>query len=425
MEKGYLVEDDKGNKKWWDGKSLTPVKVDMDPKQPGYKEDMKTLAGPMSIPSQTPEQSSSTPGAQQPDILKEGGQMAWGDAKRGSGTLARNVLVPAAQAGLGIATGGMSVPAQVALGVGSEAIAQRTGLAPESNTQLGLSALGPILGRVLPTVTRAAGKLFTPSEKVSQIGKEAVAQRLGEVPDVVERAATRPASDELYAQARGAGSVATGGMKSTVDDALKKELSKSTPDRATVKRLENLTKKLTDNPNLDAAQVVDELQDLGHATTQAFKQKQSVRGTHLKEATGAAKQAAGKDIPALADADAAYSRERVVKDVLKATGQGNPVKALDELIEKSGPQMLKVMSKEELQDVRDIAGRIGRSVASEGMLNRLHEGGKVMLSDMVGTDAGRKLLRHVMGPKGDLTGAKLGAAFTFWRAYKAYEEDKK
>jgi hypothetical protein len=58
----------------------------------------------------------------------------------------------------------------------------------------------------------------------------------------------------------------------------------------------------------------------------------------------------------------------------------------------------------------------------------MHEGGKQMLSEMLGSQAGRSILRKTMGPESALTGkragASIGAAFTFWRAYKAYEENQ-
>lgn len=361
-------------------------------------------------------------------LMARGRQMAVQDATKTSGTLAKNILVPAAEAGIGLATGGLSLPAQGLIGAGTELAAQKTGLKPESTTQLVLGALGPGLGALASKLFRAGtlalGRATTPTETVSQIGKEAAAQRLGTKADVLERAAAPKASDELYRQARSAGQVETGGLGATIEEALDREMRRATPDRATVNRLKNLKKKFDANPELPSDEVVDELQDLSKATSQAFKQKQSVRGTHLSEATHKAKSAAGEQIDTLAAADKAYSREQATKSVLKAMGKDNPVKALDDLLEKDGETMLQVMSKEELQDIRDIAGRMGRSVSSEGFLNRIHESGKQMLSEMLGSQAGRSLLRKVMGPENKMTGAKIGAAFTFWRAYKAYEENQ-
>ena len=121
---GYEITDpNTGAKAWWDGVSVKPL-----------------------------------PAA---SVMKQGQQAAMQDAAKTSRLLTREVLMPAAQASIALGTGGMSIPAQMAIGGATEMGAQASGLKPQSAMQGLLATAIPGAANAITRGVRGAASLLT------------------------------------------------------------------------------------------------------------------------------------------------------------------------------------------------------------------------------------------------------------------------
>ena len=338
------------------------------------------------------------------------------------GSMLKNVGVPLAQAGLAVTTGGMSIPAQMALQGGAELAAQAIGLAPESTLGAVGALASPVAGKVLQRVGRVVGQgvgaaTSTP-EEIHRIGGEAVAKTLGMKSDLVERTLGPKLSNMLYQAERSGAPVPSKQFKGFVDDAIREQMAMSTKDSVTIERLSNLSRKLASNKDLSAKQVVEEIQALKGAATKQFKQGDPFSGTTLSGTAKGAKQATGK----LEAADLTYAKEKQGESLVSAASAANPVRSVDEMIRKLGAS--NVFSAKELNDVRDIATRIGRISQSDGAFKSLLDKSRGAIGQIIANPVGRAMFRATLGPEGKASPAAISATLQFWRAYQAQEGNK-
>lgn len=358
------------------------------------------------------------------DIRKEGQQMAMKDASQTSGMLAKNVLVPVAQAGAALATGGMSIPAQMGINAAIEGGLQGAGINEPSKTQLALSALGPLAGKVVQKGVRegvAATGRFMNGPAVRSAGVEAAAKVMGQEPNLMTRALNPKASKALYDVAEQGGFIPAAQAHTAVQNALRQELQMANPDAKTVQTLQGLANKYAPGTAgtlmVDSADLLKEAQRLGRETTGAFRTGQNVTAQGMKDATAGLKAA----IPGVTEADQAYTKEKVAGDIFKRMRIGNQQAKIDQYIEDNGSKMLGAgFSQKDIQEIRDIAKRIGPATAAPvGATNRALDAIAKPVSEMILDAGGRKILRLVMGPESKISPAGINAALTFWRGYQA------
>jgi hypothetical protein len=354
-----------------------------------------------------------------PAARQEGQQRSLEDAYKTSGQLTRNVLVPAAQTALAIGTGGQSIPIQMAIGMGTEAALQQTGLSPESPGQIALQGAMPIVGRGIEAfkgISRGVANVMGRSQKA---GEQAIASRLGVPGEAVERAYATPKSTALYKAAEEGGEISTQGAREAIREAISKETQLgSQANRQTLKYLQGIESDLTEG-TIRAEEAVARAQRLAGKTSEAFKGKRPTEGAGLQEATGRFKET----IPGLKEADIAYTRERAVDDIFGAVRKTKKVEAIDNLLAgKGGDRLKSAMSKDEIRDLRLIASRMVSETADPGMLKWLHS---TAVKSFLADPNGLTVFRHAFGPTMDrLSPQRLAGLMTFIRAYNAQKENK-
>lgn len=368
-----------------------------------------------------------------PEALAQGRQRSVKEAGEVSSMLARNVAVPAAQAGIGLATGGLSIPAQMLIGGGTELGAQAAGLAPKSMGQVALAATPPLVKPAFQAARsglRGLGQMIAPTA-LREAGTEAAAKVGGMAPDVVERAFQPKLSGKLYEVARSAGNIGTSTLKAPIDDAIKAEQALSTPDRSSLKLLSNLSRKLASVPETNFDDVINEIQRLEKRASALYTGKNAnpVAAKNLSDAADALADTVSKANPAYKAAVNRYLRERTTTKIVDAIREGNASAKLNKLIDHEAGRISKAFSKDEINEIRQVAGQVAEAVGSggEGFANRTFNAFTKPFSDMMESSTGRALLRNTLGPMGkggERSATALATALQFWRAYAAQGGDQ-
>lgn len=430
-ENGRIVTNEKtGEQAWWDGTRLTPIRVQGDVQPTDIAAGVAGQTAPLG-----PEGANLPPPPSgdliPPEAAKLGRERSVQEATQTSKMLGQNVVVPLAQAAATMASGGASLPVQALVGGGSELAAQAL-QGRSSPAQVGVAAALPVAARGLiaggKAVGRGLGQMFAPGA-FREAGTEATAKVAGQAADVVERAFAKPASRKLFETARGAGSIATDALKTPIDDAIAAEMKISTPDRVGMKLLSNLSRKFAGAPETTYDDVINEIQRLEAQATKAFKAKNNVTGTNLAKTADKLVEETSALNPAYRAANQQYLRERTTSKIMDAVRSGSPASKLNQLIDREASRVSGAFSKQELNEIRTIAGQVNEAVASagEGFANRTFNAFTKPFSDMLESKTGRALLRNTLGSAGK--GSKIGStalasALQFWRAYEAQGGDQ-
>lgn len=356
-----------------------------------------------------------------PEIARPAAQASRQEAEKTSGQLFRNVAVPATQTALAIGTGGMSLPAQAAIGAGTEYGLQKAGLNPPSAVNIGLQAAIPFAGKAIEGAKGAGRFVGNLAGKGQQAGEQAVAKTVGAPLTAVERAGAAPAT-EAYNAARAAGPIDVSAARQAVQDALAKEIALgSQGNRIAKTRLEGILDDFNNTTGtMDADTMVAKAQRLQAMARDAYKSKNSVLGKALDDAT----QTFKASIPDLKKADEIYTRQDVVDKMFKAVRSSNKVKAIDDLLAKEGKKIKGAMSDKEIEDIRLIASRIVDEGGNAGA-GILKTGFEAAVKSFLADPNGITVFRHAFGPTMDrLSPERLAGLMTFIRAYNAQNQRK-
>lgn len=413
MEQGRIVTNEQtGEKAWWDGQKLTPVRINPGTNMEGMDK------GSATITDQPPPGNLPPP----PDVMREAGLASGREASEVNAMLTRNVAVPLAQTAAGVATGGLSIPWQMGLGAALELGLQEAGLAPKSAKGVVAQGLIPGVGNVAARGIKAVGRgIANITGKGQKAGEQAIGMRLGlsdEQLDPVTRAYTEPASKRLYKGAEAGGQINVGTGQAAIQDALQAEQALgSQANKSTVKMLQGIETDLAGG-TMDAKTAVAKTQRLSGKSSEAFKRGRSTEGATLKEATGRLKDT----VPGLKQADEAYTREQAVEEIFRTIRKSNKVKALDDLLSdpKKGDRIKSAIAPDEMRDIRKIASQIvdlGGAGSEAGLTKTGYEGTiKSFLSD----PNGLTVFRKSFGPDlGKMTPQGIAGLLTFMRAYQA------
>lgn len=152
---GYAVVDEKGNKAWWDGKSITPIKAPANDSHDKFMADAGRDLNQMQQDVQHLSRPMETDRSNKPRFPKVE-------------KVIETISGPALTAAAGFIPG--SLPIQAAIGAGTEAIRQRANNELFNLKQIGISAATPAVARgvgtAVKTVARGAGKLFGEDELI-------------------------------------------------------------------------------------------------------------------------------------------------------------------------------------------------------------------------------------------------------------------
>lgn len=356
------------------------------------------------------------------EIMRGAKEKSAQEATQVSGQLFRNVAVPAAQAGLAMATSGASIPAQIAINAGTEAALQGAGVNPRSNVQLGLAAGVPA---AIPALTGAVKGIGRATANIlgkgGAAGEQAIAKTLGVPADVIERSRYAP-SKAVYQAVRGQGEIGVSGALKAVQNAVAKETALgSQANKQTLKYLKGIESDLSSMAGAteDAKVMTDRAQRISKMAEQADKRGHSTLAATLKDAANEFKGG----IPGLKEADRAYTRELLVDDIFKAARSSNKLKAVDDLIAEKGQKMAGVMSDKDLKDIRKIVSQVvdlGGSGSEAGIVKTAYEG---ILKSFLADPNGLTVFRHAFGPDlSNITAQRLAGLATFMRGYMAQKQ---
>ena len=417
-EQGRIVTNEKtGEKAWWDGQNLQPIKI-----TPGTNMEGMDSGAPLTVTDQSPPGNLPPPPDEQ--LLKQAQQGAVKEAQGFNKSMMTHVGVPLAQAGLGLATGGMSLPAQALIGGGAELAAQKLGYAPESSTQVGLAAaipaIGPAIAKGVQGGAKAVGKMFNPSA-TRTAGVEAAVEGLGGVPDVIKRVKTPAPSSQAYKQVESTFSeVPTGTINRGITSAINL-IPKSNESEAAIDYLKTLSKTLDTEANMPYERVAAEIQGM-RTKAMEFARKNDLAGAKaVRTARQKIIEEMDKVSPDLANANALYKRESSISKIEDALTKPRADVAFNQLLKKD--KLVADMPETDLKMVQRIASELTKmgSTASpySGVSARTLDFIATPLSAMIGSDTGRAFLRKMFKDTAKISPAALSSAVQFWRAYEA------
>lgn len=353
------------------------------------------------------------------ELMQQAQQKSVQEAGQVSRQLMTNVAVPAAQVGLGLATGGMSIPAQMAIGGGGEFLAQQAGLAPSDPGQVALQAAIPGVGRALAGGARGLGRaIANVTGRGQQAGEQAIAGRLNVPLGAVERSTFAP-SRGMFEQARQSMpnlSKAQMAIRGAIDEEM---ALGSQANKQTVKTLEGIGQDLVDlsvGGVEDSKVMVAKAQRLGKQADQAFRRGNTTLASTLKGAVDEFKRA----IPGLKEADAAYTREDVVDKIFKAARKGKKVEAIDNLLADEGAKIRGVIPDDDIKAIRTIASQIEN--VTQGEVGVTKTAFNTLVKSFLSDPNGVTFMRHAFGPSVRFTPERLAAFATFMRGYLAQQQ---
>jgi hypothetical protein len=298
---------------------------------------------------------------------------------------------PAASALLAGATGGLSLPLQMAAQGGGEAALQATGVNPPSATQIGLAAGAPYgankIAKGVAGLGRFAANLLGKGQRA---GEQAIAKTLDVPGDVIERSTHAP-SKALYKEAEAPGGVNVQAAKTAVDNAIdaEKQLG-SQANKAIIKKLQGISDDLASGTE-DAGVMVAKAQRLVK-DAEGYQRRAPSVAKSLKDTSGHLKES----VPGLKQADVAYTRENVVDDIFNAVSKNKKVESLDALLRDKGDKVRSVIADKDLKDIYKIASQIENIGGSEPGI--LKTGYNAVIKSFISDPNGLTSFRHAFGP---------------------------
>ena len=420
-EQGRIVTNEKtGEKAWWDGQNLQPIRI-----APGTNMEGMDSGAPLKVTDQPPPGNLPSPDDQ---LLKQAQQGAVKEAQGFNKSMMSNLGVPLAQAGLGLATGGMSLPAQALIGGAAELAAQKMGYSPESTTQVGLAsaipAIGPALTKGLQGGAKAVGKMFSPGA-TRNAGVEAAVSKLGEIPDVVERVKTPTASSQAYKEVgKTFTEVPTGVATRSITSAVNL-MPKSSTSKGAVDYLEKLATTLDAEGNMPYERMAAEISGMRTKAMEFAANKDFGGAAAVRSARKKIIEEMDKISPDLSSANALYKKEHSISKIEDALTKPRADVAFKQLIKKD--KLIADMPEADLKMVEGIANQLTKigSTASpySGVGGRTLDFLATPLSAMIESDTGRAFLRKMFKGTGNITPAGISSAVQFWRAYEAQGGD--
>lgn len=357
-------------------------------------------------------------------LLHEAQQGSVKEAQGFHKSMMTNLGVPLAQAGLGFATGGMSLPAQALIGGGAELAAQKMGYAPESTTQIGLAAAAPAVGPALVKgfqgAGKAVGKMFAPAA-TRNAGVEAAVQNLGEIPNVIQRVKTESPSSLAYKEVGKTfqevpTNVATRGITSALNS-----IPKSSESEAAKDYLKGLATTLDTEASMPYERMAAEIQGMRTKAMEFAANKDFGGAAAVRSARKQILDEMDKISPDLSQANALYKKEHNISKIEDALTKPRADVAFKQLVKKD--KLVASMPEEDLQMVEKIAGQLTKvgSTASpySGAGGRIMDFFATPLASMIESQTGRAFLRKMFQGTGTITPAGLSSAVQFWRAYQA------
>lgn len=381
------------------------------------------------------------------------------DANRTSAMLAKNVLVPAAQAALAIGTGGMSIPAQMAIGAGGEYLLQEAGLAPKNMSQVALQGALPGVGKAVVAGVKGAyksvGKFAAPAATRTAAG-EAALERTGATGSMIDRAYETPGSKGLYAAAESQSPLSARSVAKTLKDAeasAPKSLSARPARRAIRETAENVLPAIK-KPEVEAAthmeafiankqkateqyikalrarpstvtwkQAIDEVQGLRQKANEAFDGGNHIAGQTLVDAADSLVSKMDKVSPVFQGANKAYNREQSINRVAEVFTKPGPSAKLGLLMQKD--KMTKAaFSQDEAKMFEKIARYIDTIGATgspySGMGGRILDTVVTPIAAFMRSGPGMYMMKQTF--KDGVTPQTMGAVLSFARAYNAQQE---
>ena len=333
-----------------------------------------------------------------------------------------------------LATGGLSIPAQMAIQGGVEGLMQGTGIAEPNPLQAVLAAslppglkFGTTVGRGL---RKGAAEIVTPSG-LRGAGVETVAERIGQPMTTVERVFKTPASQALYQAAKAQGgltaqdaSLVRNAIRQTIDDyrklpnhskaALKMmrdfeiNVAARPAQRAEVPtglvglQGQSLFKEVQTSAATEAMDydhLIRELQILNLNAGDAFRGGNSTLGQALKDVRNNVMGALNDSgSPAIRVANTAYYKEASAREILNQALRPGDVRAKIAVMLEREPAIGKAFGPDAIKDVMNTAELMSTVASSQPvggwrqMLSALME----PVEQMFMSDKGREALRSMM-----------------------------
>jgi len=424
MAEGRIVTNEAtGAQAWWDGEKLTPIRI-----EPGTQLSPADVGAAVAGRVESaPPAGVTAPPPQQPDefqqLMRQGGERSLAEAKQVSGQLTRNVLVPLAQAGLGAATGGVSIPAQMLVGGAAEMGAQALGLAPESKGQVVAAAaipgLGPLATSVFKGAAKATGRLFAPSA-TRMAAQEGAVESLGGIADVVKRAKVPKASDVAFAEVRkNVEEVPTNVISRGITNALN-DMPKSAQSREATEYLTKLHQTFDAEASLPYENMAKEIYGMRTKASELARRGDLAGAKAVRDARQRALQEMEKISPDIVKANAVLKRETAISKIEDALASPRADIAFKKLVKSD--KMLADLPEEDLRIAEKIAGQISKigSVASpySGVAAKGFNFFATPIAAMIESRAGRTFLRKMFKDE-KVSPTALSTALQFWRAYEA------
>ena len=386
-----------------------------------------TKATPQEILSAKPQQT--TPTAPTPDDLKHKPRFPKLESA------ARTLAGPVATGVAGLATGGWSLPAQAAIGAGTELAGQKLAGEEIDPLAIGISA-------ALPGVVRAAGGAFKTLARgtAKVVGKQNLVE--GGI-QKAEKVLGKPAAEAESAASLTAAKAVTTPVTQTetgkvVSELLSKKGRVAGIDPQTIATTEELVRNAA-----NAAKAGDPIRynELFETATNMNKLASKAKG-HDKEAFLNLRKAMLSDLAAVSPeagkAVKAYHTKASIDDVAEAMRGANPTKKVADIL--ADPLLKGVFDKTQEHTINTIARHIGSaglfkltgSLASIGLLGYTHPGGAaaaalgpaVIGALVAAPKIGPVMARSLVGPEGTINKAAIPALAQMVRGYLATPEEE-
>lgn len=297
----------------------------------------------------------------------------------------------------------------------AETAMQKTGLAPESGTDIMAAGLTPLATRgvfglpgLLRGATRGAMEFAAP-QTMRETGVEMI--KTG--------GAKSPSADFLFAEARRQGPVPKIPIIDAIQNAItKEEGSLVTPSRGTIAILKDFQQNVWHGPSTGISydDLIDATQKLRQQAEGNFKRGNNTTGVALLKARAQILDAMDDVSPAIKAANDVYRREESMKAITKEARKANPGTAVRNLFESdemvagsffpsNGRQAaLEAIRKgewekvPELQKIIDMADRIGRAGTGTtmGAFNRMLMAGFETIAEPSQEPGAKAFLRMLM-----------------------------
>lgn len=423
MEGRVVTNEKTGEKAWWDGKNLTPVKIEGDVSDADIAAGMSGQTAPMD-----PKVAAGLP---PPPVEKPpAGVEKHSPRFPGVEKALQAAAGPVATGLAGLATGGASIPLQMGIGAATEAIGEKLGGQELDPAKIGIAAaLPPVArgaGQLLKPLARGAAKVFG-GENLIQGGVQKVEKTLGkEAADAAAETSLAAAKNVTVPAAQ----LETGKV---VSEILKKKGRVAGTDPQAIQTAEEIVRNTVSaakagNP-IRYNEVFEQAKNMRALATQA-------KGPH-KENFIKLRAAMLDDLasisPEAGEAVRAYRRSAAIEDVADALKKPNPARWVREALD--DPLTKGVFDKAQEQVVEVVARQIGNagllkiggSLASLGAISAVNPAvgiasvaAPVIMGALVASPKiGAVMARSLVGPEGKINSAAIPALAQMVRGYLA------